>query len=80
MIIWGWGHQKTKVYGQLHETEICVNCNNEMNRVLLRDRTYFTLFFIPLIPYKTAYFSVCPICKDAITLSAQEFNYMLGGG
>jgi len=77
MLIWGWGHRKTKEYGALQEMEICLRCNNQIKRIILVDKTYFTLFFIPLIPYKTERFLTCPICGSSHLLTAQEFDSLI---
>lgn len=34
-----------------------------------------TFFFIPIIPYRTDYMLVCPICKCFDALKAKEFEY-----
>lgn len=40
----------------------CPHCGNTREWRNLRVRTWFTLFFIPLVPYKTEYVALCPIC------------------
>jgi len=79
MIIWGWGHRKTDTYGEATEVIVCARCNNEVRRVVLKDTTYFTLFFIPLIPYKSEHFVVCPVCGDAYALTKEAFNTITAG-
>lgn len=79
MLIWGWGHRITKEFGEMNEVTICARCNNQIRRVILRDRTFFTLFFIPLIPYNTARLLVCPVCGDAQALTTQEFDTLTAG-
>lgn len=44
-----------------------------MQNELLKITTWFTLFFIPVIPYKTEYISVCPICNSLLHLSKEDF-------
>ena len=62
MIIIGWGHRMTKVYGEMLATEECACCSNKVRRLIVRYRYFFTIFFIPVIPYETSHFMVCPIC------------------
>jgi hypothetical protein len=39
---------------------------------LVRARDWFTLFFIPVLPYETKYFLECPSCKNAFELKNEE--------
>jgi len=39
-------------------------------------RTWFTLFFIPIIPYKTKYVIGCPKCGSYIELTEEQFEKM----
>ena len=71
-LIWGFGHQTTKDYG-VDRSNRCGHCNNMVERRFLRITTWFTLFFIPIIPYRRQYAIVCPICNDIIILSKEEF-------
>jgi len=32
------------------------------------------LFFIPVIPYKTRYLLMCPVCKNYLMLQKEEFE------
>jgi len=71
LIIWGFGRNTTKLLG-VTEDKQCYNCNNLVQRGVVRVRTWFTLFFIPLIPYSTKYFEVCPVCKTMLPISKQD--------
>ena len=77
MIIWGWGHVKTTNYGEVPSPVVCARCNNQVKQVLLRDSTYFRLFFIPIFPYRTEYFSTCPVCGNSYQLSKKAFDETL---
>ncbi len=61
MIIWGWRKMR-KVLLDVDEME-CSNCHNINRFKLIRYTSWFTIFFIPLIPFKSDYFIVCPICE-----------------
>lgn len=54
--------EKTKVMTEMESIELCMNCNNEVKHAVIRNRLYFTLFFIPLLPLHTRYSVVCPAC------------------
>lgn len=73
MIIFGWGRQTIKQIGVVFK-QLCGHCNNEEYWVLTRMMTWFTLFFIPVFPYKIEYFLSCPICKYGFTLNHDQVN------
>src|SRR5699024_11803132 len=52
--IFGFGHQKRKNYGTTGQIN-CPNCNNEVAWKLEKVSHWFTLFFLPVFPYKTNY-------------------------
>ena len=59
-IIWGFRDLDTDLgtVDYLH----CNRCNNDSNWRLQRTTSWFTLFFIPVIPYRREYYVYCPIC------------------
>jgi hypothetical protein len=73
MIIFGWGHQTIKHFGPTFKNH-CSHCNNEEYWTLTRYTTWFTLFFIPVIPYSATYFLSCPICQHGITLDNEQIE------
>ena len=73
MIIFGWNFQTRKQIGVFFK-QVCGHCNNEEYWVLTRTITWFTLFFIPLIPYSIKYFLSCPICQYGLTLDQKQIN------
>ena len=72
-IIFGWGRETIKDLGPVEE-HICPNCRNKKYWHLIQLRKWFSLFFIPLIPYEGSYSLLCPICKQGISLDEKEFN------
>lgn len=73
MLIFGWGHQITKNLGITFKN-YCSNCNNNDYWQLLRITTWFTLFFIPVIPYERKYFLMCPVCEKGVYLEGEKIN------
>ena len=75
MIIWGWGKvTRRKVAAAFQRT--CGHCNRTEIWNLCIVRTWFTLFFIPLIPYKKRYCVECPNCGSYIELTQVQFEEM----
>jgi hypothetical protein len=40
-------------------------------------RTWFTLFFIPVLPYDNSHFLVCPICSNARQLTKAQAQHAI---
>lgn len=80
-IISGTKHFKS-VRGHVRATECCPNCQQDMNWEVVRAISFFTFFFIPLIPYAVRYYLSCPHCvasykikkKKAMELMANTGN------
>lgn len=72
-IFFGWGHTTKKIFGPAFK-QLCSHCHNEEYWILTRVRVWFTLFFIPLIPYENKYYLTCPICEYGLTLNSEQIN------
>lgn len=62
LFIFGFGHQKRTAYGTTEERE-CPNCHHIKKWKIEKISKWFTLFFLPIFPYKTEYELYCPVCK-----------------
>lgn len=71
MIIFGWGKRTFKELGTTERVQ-CGRCNNVRPWKYKKMTTWFTLFFIPVIPYEMKYFKECPICKEAVLVNRAE--------
>jgi len=69
VIIFGWGRGKTKDHGEALPMT-CPQCHNETFYHYFSVTRWLTLFFIPVIPYSTKHFLVCPVCTRAMPLDA----------
>lgn len=61
-ILFGFGKQTVK-YLASAGLRACPNCGNQREWSRLLIRTWFTLFFIPIIPYRTRTVALCPVCR-----------------
>lgn len=73
MIIFGWGKRTMKDYGQ-GEVMGCGRCRNQSAWSYRLYITWFTLFFIPIIPYEFLYVKVCPVCGHYESMQRDEFH------
>lgn len=70
-ILFGWGHRTTKDHGPTLPIN-CPNCHNQTYWRYKHVRTWFTLFFIPVIPYDNDHYLLCDICQQGIVLKEEE--------
>jgi ribosomal protein S27AE len=73
IIIAGAGPSKTKKYITTHKLR-CQRCHNDNFWILERTRYFVTLFFLPVMPYKTVHRFYCPICGNSVLLSKEDFE------
>ena len=66
-------HPITKIEGPVEELE-CPNCHNTKHWLLGKMTYFINVFFIPLIPTKTEYFKVCPICKFRKEVTREDYS------
>lgn len=72
-ILFGWGRQTVKNHGPVFAKQ-CDRCNNKEFWHLYTRRTWFTLFFIPIIPYSTEHLVVCPVCSYGAVIKNEKFK------
>ncbi|PKP35679.1 MAG: zinc-ribbon domain-containing protein [Bacteroidetes bacterium HGW-Bacteroidetes-17] len=74
-VIFGFGDQHKKQY-QLTKTEHCYHCNNTSRWIITKTTDHFSLFFLPVFPYKTKYFYHCSICNHGKEISEEQFEQL----
>jgi hypothetical protein len=67
MIIFGWGRKTNTNFGPTLPLK-CSHCNNNSYWNLYRSRTWFTLFFVPVIPYDNKHVLLCQVCSRGVVL------------
>jgi len=72
ILLWGF---KTYAATLGMVTLACRNGHTAAHR-LVRTTRKFTLFFIPLFPVRTSYFSVCSMCGEQVPWSKEEAEGM----
>lgn len=70
-IVFGWGRRTVKDHGPTLPVN-CPNCHNQTYWRYKHARTWFTLFFIPVIPYESNHFLLCDVCQKGIVLQEGE--------
>ena len=74
MVIFGW-KQKAKELAALMMQ--CRNCGMPGWQHVLRTMTWFTLFFLPVLPLWVSYQSVCGTCGAKAKLSKADADAMI---
>src|SRR5204863_10091566 len=61
-LIFGWGGGNFKDKGEaVYMT--CPRCNNDVFYRLTNAKKWFRLYFVPVVPYSSKWFLICPICS-----------------
>jgi hypothetical protein len=72
LTIIGFGKVTSKDLGETGLEQPCIWCSAHVIYHLMLVRTWFTYFFIPVLPYRKAYRVTCPACGGSIPISGEE--------
>ena len=78
MIIWGWGRQTRRTLGVVGISK-CSHCGATAEFHLVQRRTWFTLFFIPVIPYSSEHHVLCSSCEWGWTPTEPDLVQLKAG-
>ena len=53
---------KSKTLGIKKEICECPRCKQQVFHNIVQQTGYFTLFWIPMLPYQNDYLEICPMC------------------
>ena len=59
---------------EMKQPDLCMNCNNHVRHKVLKKTTFFTLFFIPILPVYARYTVYCPICTFERKITRTQAN------
>jgi hypothetical protein len=76
MLIFGWGYRTIKQYGIVGKSK-CNICKLVTNWQLVKVTTWFTLFFIPIIPVSVNRIVICTNCNKGHKVDKQTFDKLL---
>ena len=75
MVIFGFGPGKQEDQGEVAPA-VCPNCHNQVFLHHVRSKKRFSLYFVPVVPYGTDDYLVCPICSRGLQLSNTQLPYV----
>lgn len=55
----------------------CPRCGNIRRWPLVQYTSWFSLFFIPVIPYSRKYYEMCPICRAGRELNSSQAKKLM---
>lgn len=75
MVIFGFGPGKQEDLGEVAPS-VCPNCHNQVFFHHVRSKKRFSLYFVPVVPYGTDDYLVCPICSRGLQISNQQLPHV----
>jgi hypothetical protein len=75
MVIFGFGPGKQEDQGEVAPA-VCPNCHNQVFLHHVRSKKRFSLYFVPVVPYGTDDYLVCPVCSRGLQLSSAQLPYI----
>jgi hypothetical protein len=75
VVIFGFGPGKQEDLGEAVQT-VCPNCHNQVMLHHVRSKKTVRLYFVPVVPYGTDDYLVCPICSRGMQLSQTQLPHM----
>lgn len=55
----------------------CSTCQDSSAQDVCSVRTFFRLFYVPLVPLPTTYRTTCAVCRTSSTVSAEQADRLL---
>ncbi len=71
LILFGWGRRTRRDHGAAFYND-CPNCKNRTFFHYIAVKVWFTLFFIPVIPYKNIHAYVCRVCSWGFPINGAD--------
>ena len=68
VVIFGFGPGKQEDQGEV-APGVCPNCHNQVFLHHVRSKKSVRLYFVPVVPYGTDNYLVCPICSRGLQIS-----------
>ena len=75
LVIFGFGRDQTDDQGEV-APGVCPNCHNQVFLHHVRSKKHVSLYFVPVVPYGTEDYLVCPVCSRGLQLSSAQLPYV----
>jgi len=75
VVIFGFGPGKQEDLGEAVQV-VCPNCHNQVMLHHVRSKKTVRLYFVPVVPYGTDDYLVCPVCSRGMQLSQAQVPHV----
>jgi uncharacterized protein YbaR (Trm112 family) len=75
VVIFGFGPGKQEDLGEAVQI-VCPNCHNQVVLHHVRSKKTVRLYFVPVVPYGTDDYLVCPVCSRGMQLSQTQVPHV----
>src|SRR5215831_10027362 len=75
VVIFGFGPGKQEDLGEAVQI-VCPNCHNQVMLHHIRSKKTVRLYFVPVVPYGTDDYLVCPVCSRGMQLSQAQVPHV----
>lgn len=75
VVIFGFGPGQQEDLGEVAPV-VCPNCHNQVFLHHVRSKKTVRLYFVPVVPYGTDNYLVCPICSRGLQLSRVQLSHV----
>ena len=75
VVIFGFGPGKQEDLGEAVQI-VCPNCHNQVVLHHVRSKKTVRLYFVPVVPYGTDDYLVCPVCSRGMQLSQAQVPHV----
>ena len=75
VVIFGFGPGKQEDLGEAVQI-VCPNCHNQVMLHHVRSKKTVRLYFVPVVPYGTDDYLVCPVCSRGMQLSQTQVPHI----
>jgi hypothetical protein len=77
MILFGFRARRKRLGAVFNE---CAQCHRACSQVVAKVQRWFTLFFIPIFPFSTKYYTVCSMCSGATKIDRARAEHLAKTG
>jgi len=75
VVIFGFGAGSPEDHGEVAPC-VCPNCHNQVFLHHVRSKKSVRLYFVPVVPYGTDDYLVCPVCSRGLQLSGAQLPHL----
>jgi hypothetical protein len=75
VVIFGFGAGSPEDQGEVAPC-VCPNCHNQVFLHHVRSKKSVRLYFVPVVPYGTNDYLVCPVCSRGLQLSGTQLRHV----